>query len=172
MRFVRTLLLGSALLSPRVLAAQDSTAAGAHPPISASHLAAAHELIGAMHMADAAAAGVQVALDQQIRVNPAMERYRTAMKEWANAVFTGKDAQDAFATMYAENFTEDEIRQLIAFYHTPVGQKAAMLQATLGLRGAELGRRLAQEHQAELMQRLQAVESAPPKPAQPAPPKP
>ena len=159
MRLVPTLLLGCAVILPRALAAQDTTAT--HPPISASHMAAARELIEAVHMTDAAAAGAQVTMDQQIRLNPEMAPFRATMLEWAASVFGSEEARVAFARMYADIFTEDEIRQLVAFYRTPLGQKLAASQAPLALRAAELGRNLATAHQDDLIRRLQAAQPKP-----------
>jgi len=159
MRILRALLVGCALFVPAGLAAQ--TPAPARPPIAPSHLAAARELLEVLHLQDVAAAGVQVALEEQLRTNPALEPYRTVMKEWAASIFSADEAKTAFATIYAETFTEDDLRQLVAFYRTPLGQKLANSQAALTVRGAEVGHNLATAHQADLMARIQAMQPKP-----------
>src|SRR6185503_20763421 len=96
MRSLRALLIGCALLLPAGLAAQDSTATRPHPPIAPSHLAAARELLDAVHLQEVAAAGVRVSIEEQIRNNPMLEPYRTVMKEWAAEIFAGEEAKTAF----------------------------------------------------------------------------
>ena len=140
-------LAGAALLLPVCLAAQSSP--------TASHLAAARELIETVRLVEVAAAGVNVTIDEQIRNNPELEPFRTTMKQWAIELFTTEEAKNAFAQVYASTFTESELRQLVAFYRTPLGQKVAASQTTLTVRGAEIGRNLAERHQADLMTRLQ-----------------
>jgi hypothetical protein len=154
MRILPALALGCALLLPARGAAQDATPARTYPP---SHLAAARELMEVMHLQEVSATGVRVMLDAQIRSSPEMEPYRAAMNEWGTEIFSGDEAKTAFATLYASVLSEADIRGLIAFYRTPLGQRLAAAQVTLTTRGAEIGRDLAQSHQAELMARLQRI---------------
>ena len=149
-----------ALAAP--LGAQQSTPAAA-TSIAPSHLAAAKEYLDLYGIVDLAMTGAQMAMDQQITANPALRPYRETMIEWARELFGSEETKTAFASIYAEVFTEAEIRQLIDFARTPVGRKMVANQANLAQRGAEVGQRLAQAHQADLMARLQAVE-APPRP--------
>ena len=147
---IRALALAcGALLLPACLAAQSA-------PIAPSHMAAARAFVDALRLPEVAAAGVNVSIDEQVRANPALEPFRTTMKEWGVQLFTTDEAKNAFAEVYASTFTESELRQLVAFYQTPLGQKVSASQATLTARGAEIGRNLAQAHQADLMARIQS----------------
>ena len=161
MRLLRTLLIGCALLLPRVAFAQDSTATTTNQNIAPSHLAVARQLVAAVHMIDAASVGMQVALDEQVRTHPMLAPYRGALMQWATELLSSEEAQNGFARLYAEEFTEDELRQILAFYQSPVGQKLASRQANLGRRGAEFGRTLAEEHQADLFKLLGNVQTKP-----------
>jgi uncharacterized protein len=114
------------------------------------------QLVQLMNMQAAAEAGVQVALDQQMQT-AGMEEVREVLKDWVTEIFSAPESHQAFARIYAESFTEAELRGLVAFYQTPVGQRMAAEQGTLAIRGAEVGRELAEARQADLMQRLQAV---------------
>jgi hypothetical protein len=136
--------------------AAPAAAQGTHAP---SHLAAARQLMEAAEVQKAAMAGVEVMIAEQVRTNPAMSRYRQTMLEWARAIFTGEDAVNAFAALYADAYTEDELRQLVAFYRTPLGQKMAANQTVLATRGAELGRQLAERKQGDLLARIQQVDA-------------
>jgi hypothetical protein len=150
---IRALVLaGAALLLPACLAAQNTPAT----PVAPSHLAAARELIEAVRLSEVAAAGVNISIDEQIRADPALEPFRTTMKQWGAEIFASEEAKNAYAQLYASTFSEAELRQLVAFYRTPLGRKLATSQATLSMRGAEIGRTLAEARQADLTARLQS----------------
>lgn len=149
--FVPALVVAALLAAPS--AAQAQAAAPALP--SVSHLAAAGELVDLMQIEDAAMVAVLVSLDQQIKATPALGDFREVMEAWARDLFTSEGARLAFARLYAEEMSEADIRQLVAFYQTPVGRRLAGKQAALAARGAEVGQRLAEERQADLMQRVQ-----------------
>jgi len=158
MRSVPVLLLACALLLPARAAAQDT--ARTTPP-TAGQMAAARELLEVLRLQEVSVVGVRVALDQQIRSSPELEPFRAAMHAWATELFAGEEAKTAFATLYASTFSEADLRQLVAFFRTPLGQRFASSQAALTEKGAEIGRSLATAHQADLMARLQRVAPQP-----------
>ena len=59
-----------------------------------------------------------------------------------------------YARIYAEAFTEDELRQIITFYKTPAGQKAINKIPMLMGMGAALGQKRVQENRAELQEMI------------------
>lgn len=154
MRIIRILLLGFGLLVPAVAAAQDTPAAA----VSATHLAAARELYEILRVQDAAVAAMAISLDEQIKANPVLAPYREAMMKWGRDLFSGDEAKNAFAGAYASRLSEADLRELVAFFRTPVGQRFAENQAHLAREGAEIGRRLAEAHQAELLAQIQALQ--------------
>jgi hypothetical protein len=158
MRTFAALLLGCALLLPAGAAAQDT--ARTTPP-TAGQMAAARELLEVTRMQEVSAATMKAVFDEQIRTNPQMEPYRAVMTEWGRELFTSEEAQTAFTTLYASTFSEADLRALIAFYRTPLGQRLAASQATLATKGGEIGRSLATARQADLMARLQRVTPQP-----------
>lgn len=158
MRRLALLALASALLLPLRMAAQNP--APTAPP-TAGQLAAARELLEVMHLQEMSAVGVRASLDAQISANPMLQPYRAAMIEWATGLFASEEAKAAFANMYASAFSEEDLRALIAFYHTPLGQRLADNMVSLAEKGAEIGRQLATAHQAELMTRIQSITPAP-----------
>ena len=158
MRTLSILVLGCALLLPARVAAQDTTRT---TPPTPGQIAAARDLLEVMHMTEVAAVGVRVTLDEQIRSNPQLQPFRSAMLEWAAELFAGEEAKSAFATVYASSFSEADLRQLVAFYRTPLGQRMAARQAELAAKSAEIGRSLATAHQADLMARLQRIAPQP-----------
>lgn len=58
---------------------------------------------------------------------------------------------------YAEAFSHDEIRQLLAFYQSPVGRKAVSTMPRLMAQGQRIGQEMARELGPELRERLVAA---------------
>jgi hypothetical protein len=147
------LLCGLALASP--LAAQQDAPS---PPVAPSHLAVARQYLELIGMQEVAMTGVQLAMDEQIATTPELKPYRAVMVEWARDLFASEEAKNGFATILAQTFSEADLRELIAFAQTPLGRRLFAQQGELARRGAELGQRLAEAHQADLIERLERVQ--------------
>ena len=117
---------------------------------------AADELLRLMNVAQVLRAGFEVAFDEQLKAQPLMAPFRPTMQAWAEKYLTWEQYAPGLVGVYAEEFTEPELRALIAFYQTPVGRKAAALSPTLTRRGAAVGAAVAAAHTAELEQMIQA----------------
>ena len=151
----RTLvLLGFVLAVSTPAAAQERT-------FTPSHMAAARELLQVVNVQQITSAAVEVMLEQQIETNPEMAPYRATMLQWARDVFASEEASDAFSRLYAAEFSEADLRALTAFYRTPLGKRLADSQGALARRGGEIGRQLAESHQADLIARLAKVKVTP-----------
>jgi hypothetical protein len=91
---------------------------------------------------------------------PEIERDYDAMTATIADVYTPfyNEMLDAAATVYASNFTVDELRQIDAFYRLPAGQK--MLERSPGLTqqvaqiGQDVGKRAAEALQLRLTEAL------------------
>jgi uncharacterized protein len=75
-----------------------------------------------------------------------------------------ENMKNDYIALYAETFTEDELRGMIAFYKTPVGQSWISKQPEVARRSMELGQRLMMR----LMPRMQSPRIAPHAPQPPA----
>jgi uncharacterized protein len=60
-----------------------------------------------------------------------------------------------FVPIYAEIFTHDEVKELIAFHRSPIGTKLRDVQDALFKKGMELGQQWSTELSPELQQRIQ-----------------
>src|SRR5437879_1667067 len=72
---------------------------------------------------DSMIAGADAMADTLTKSNPVLVPYRDVIVEWAKKYLTWETLMPEFVKAYKEAFTESEIRELIAFYQTPVGQK-------------------------------------------------
>ena len=153
----RTLYLLGLLVALSTPAAAQEAARSFTP----SHMAAAREYLEVVNIQKVAATGAETMMEQQIDSNPQMAPYRAAMMSWAREIFASDEARDAFSRLYAEEFTEAELRELTAFFRTPLGKRLADSQTSMARRGSELGRKLAEAHQGDLMARLAAVKVKP-----------
>jgi hypothetical protein len=60
--------------------------------------------------------------------------------------------KDDLCLLYAREFTEAELKQLTAFYKSPVGLKLAQKQPLIMQTSMAIGQKAATDHQAELQQ--------------------
>lgn len=61
---------------------------------------------------------------------------------------------DEMVPLYASNYTVEEIRQLTAFYQTPLGRKMLALTPKLGAEGMAIGQRLMMPRVSKLMSEM------------------
>src|SRR5262249_26020639 len=71
------------------------------------------------------------------------------------AVRRSEELVDLLATVYARNFSVDELHDITAFYHTPTGQKLIERQPTLARESMAGAQQWAVGLQAELAQRIE-----------------
>jgi len=145
----------------------------------ASHLQAARDLLLAMHVDQSYATMVDQVLNAQLKEHPELLQMRDPMKQFLNK-YMGWDAmKDDLATIYANTFTEDELKQITAFYNTPAGSKLAASASQLTTQGIQLGQQRVADHIEELRELIRkgmadknpSPETAAPSPApEPAPP--
>ena len=74
------------------------------------------------------------------------EANKEAYKKEANA--TLDDLYNKIAELYMSEFTQDEIQELVAFYHSDLGKKLAKKQLDLSQKGMMLGQTWGMEVQA------------------------
>lgn len=70
-------------------------------------------------------------------LKPELESFRGKMDTMFNAMNDAQFRQEA-AKVYADSFTEDELKQIIAFYTSPAGQKLKRIQPEIGTKIGEI----------------------------------
>ncbi len=139
---------------------------------SAGQRAAATELLLAMHAPETLQGAVQAGVDAQLRASPELAGVEDVIRGFIARYVSWEALGEQYVQIYADSFTEDELRQMTDFYRTDVGQKLARATPRLMAQGAALGERAVQEHRAELQQLILARLTPPAAPASspPAPP--
>lgn len=96
---------------------------------------------------------------------------RTAMSEWFDTEVKWSEIKPKLVDLYVKEFTEQELKDLLAFYQTPTGQKAIVKLPVIMREGGSIGQEMVGRKQESLKQSLQrVVEKYRPKPKAPAAP--
>lgn len=140
------LVLGLCLVVAPSAGAQTQT----QPP-TAGAMKAATELMQIMHAEQSFRDAISASFDAQVQANPAMAPFRPTMQQFADKYVTWDQMGPQLTAVYAANFSESEIRDLIAFYKTPIGQKLASRSATIAAQSQQIALTVVQAHQGELV---------------------
>jgi hypothetical protein len=147
------LLLAALLCS---LAVWVNSSAAQEAKSDKAHLAAAHELFQAMQFEKTFAKTIEATVDMQVKANPMIAPYKKVMMEFFSKYMSWSSLKADMAKIYISEFTIQEIRELTAFYRTPVGTKAALRMPELMRKGGDLGMKRVQKHMPELQQMIAA----------------
>lgn len=131
-----------------------SAFAQAHSP---AHLKAAEAVLDAAGLEKTFSPMIENMMEVQSKQLPDSLRTKFVgvMKVFMGKYFTYAQIKPGMAKIYADEFSEAELKDLAKFYSTPVGKKAAERLPVLQQKGMELGVGLVQQHQAELQQMME-----------------
>lgn len=132
------------------------------PPPSADPEPSAASLKIAGEMLDASGVDVQfnrninAILNQFGSQMPAekQDKFKEIMRAFFAKYFSWEILKPTLCKMYAQQFTEAEMKQLTVFYKTPLGTKLNSVQPVLFEKGMALGQQTVALHQAELQQMM------------------
>jgi hypothetical protein len=130
------------------------TAQSAGETVTTSHDEAVLEFLKVVGIERTLAASANAVVQGLIQVNPPLAPYRDIIAKWANEHITWEAAAPEITKIYKNAFTEMELRDVIAFYKTPTGQKVLLKLPEVMQQGAAVGAKLALAHTAELEQML------------------
>jgi hypothetical protein len=150
---IAVLALGFALMSGRPAGAQS-------PATSPEAIEAAHELVTASRAADQLKTLLPLFMQQlkpavvQGRAEVARD-YDLIMPALIESMAARSDAfAAAIADIYARTFTADELRQVTAFYRSPIGQKFLEKMPVIAQESMAMGQKFGQEIAAEMRTRM------------------
>lgn len=130
-------------------------AAGAHAQqLSASHIEAVKELFRVMDLPKVTNQAIDLMLKAQTDANPQLKQLEDVMRSFLNKYLSWESLEPQMVQMYGEAFTEPELRELIVFYRTPLGQKTVTRMPELMQKGATLGQKAVQDHLPELQEAI------------------
>ncbi|WP_138429143.1 DUF2059 domain-containing protein [Fodinibius saliphilus] len=119
-----------------------------------SHMQAVNELMEVMHMKEQITESADRMLKLQVQASPQMAQHQDIMSDFFHKYINWKNIGDDIKKVYKETFTEDEIRELTAFYNSDIGQKYARLTPTITEETAKITQGVIKDHQMELQQKI------------------
>jgi hypothetical protein len=121
-----------------------------------SHVRAADELLQVMHVERSVNDAIDILLKAQIQANPQLAQFDDILRAYLAKYMAWDGLRGDYAKLYEETFTEDEMKQLIAFYRTSLGQKMIDSLPQIMKKGAELGQAKVGAHIEELKAQVSA----------------
>lgn len=140
-----------------VLAVATRPAAAQQPAGDATHRAAVQRLMEVTRVREMTEGNVETMLGAQLRQMPQLSPYAGVLRDFYREQMDWKVLEPEFTRVYLEVFTEPEVRELVVFYQTPLGQRLLTKMPVLMARSNELASRRIQAAMPQLMQRLQAA---------------
>ncbi len=115
----------------------------------------AEKLLDTMKMSKAMEQGVAKMIGLQIQQNPGMAPYRSVLLEFFSKHMNFERLKDDLIFIYAEAYTEEELKIINTFYASKVGQKTIQLMPELMAKGSQVGQQRVQDNIHELQQMIQ-----------------
>lgn len=129
--------------------------ASASADLDARKIDVARRLVELSDFAAVVAGGADVTADAMIASNPTLRPYKAVIMEWFAIAFEDENLVSEMAEIYADSFSETELREIVAFSETPTGQKLLKMQPELMRKGAEVGRRIGEQNAVLLQSMIQ-----------------
>lgn len=98
---------------------------------TASHRAAAIGFLEAKGMPRLLERHCRTIVEKQISVEPSLAEHREKLLHFYRGAFGFDALKDDLAAIYAREYTEAELRELIRFYSSPVGKKSVAVEEKL-----------------------------------------
>lgn len=131
-------------------------AAAQEPAMGTSHEQAAVELVAVLRLEEQSALSLDVMTKNMVAQNPMFGPIEEVITEFYRD-FMGWDVMGpAFIQIYTDAYSEPELRQLIEFYRTPIGQKVIEQTPFIMEQTTAKTQELLQPHMGELQRRIMA----------------
>ena len=135
---------------------------------SATHREAAKQFLTVTHLREVTGRSTDAIIKSQLEQMPQLKPYEGLMRTFMKEQMDWNVLEPEFTRIYAEVFTEKELRDITAFYQTPLGQLMLSKVPMVITKTNEFTQRRLQAGLPVLQQRLQAAmmeKSAAPAPA-------
>lgn len=117
---------------------------------SASHLKVTEDLLMEMNIKQTLEQSIDIMLQTIVQQNPTLQEFQDVMKEFMAKHMSWEKLKPRYIAIYADAFTEAELKDILAFYRTETGKKLTSITLTLLRKGSELGQQVLQENLPEL----------------------
>ena len=147
----------SHLLAPIALTLAVAThPAAAQQPATAdaTHRAAIQRLMAVTRVREMTEGNIESVLAAQLRQAPQLAPHAGLLRDFYREQMDWKVLEPEYTRIYLEVFTEPEVRELIVFYETPLGQTMLTKLPLLMAKSNEFAARRIQAAMPQLMQRL------------------
>ena len=121
---------------------------------SESEQQAALDLLETMNTQQTFEASMDAMLDMQMEQNPAATQLEPIMREFFAEHLAWEEIQPDYVALYTDLYTEDELKGIIEFYQTDVGQKMVEVMPEMAVRSQQIAQEHIQEHASELQQKI------------------
>jgi len=122
---------------------------------SPSHVQAVEELLHTMKMDTLLGQTLDALVEAQAAQNPDFAKIEDVLRQFMAKYMSWEVLKPQLVTIYADTFTEAELREINAFYNTPTGQKAITVLPGLMQKGMAIGQKTMQDHLPELQEAIQ-----------------
>jgi len=116
----------------------------------------AEKLLTTMNMSEVMEKSIAQMINVQIQQNPGMAPYRAVLLEFFGKHMNFERLKGDMVFIYAEAFSEQELKSINAFYSSSVGQKTIRLMPELMAKGSQVGQQRIQDNLPELQEMIQA----------------
>ncbi len=123
-----------------------------------SHRQAVEELLQVTNMEKVLKTSIDTALEVQMRANPRLTPYRDVMRKFFEKYMSWSSLKEDFIKLYMNEFSEEEVKQLTAFYRTPIGKKTLEKLPQLMMQGSKIGTERVQSHLDELQKMIREAD--------------
>ncbi len=89
-------------------------------------------------------------MSSTLRANPDLQPYEPQIRSFMSKYFSMDSLREDVVSIYEQAFTENEFQQILDFYETPIGRKAARQLPMIMREAAALGAQRLQGHRSEL----------------------
>ena len=126
------------------------------PTFTPSHLKAAEQYLVATGISTQFAGMTLNMINSSSTQMPEEHRasFVKVMQAFMTKYYTWDALKDNFAKLYAAEFTENELKQLAAFYDSPIGKKVSQKTPLLLQKGMAMGQQVVTDHRPELEQMM------------------
>ena len=123
---------------------------------SASELAAARELLEVSRTRENFILAMELGMEQG-GMGELTPEVRTVLREFMDEHFRFEDLEPEMIRLYADLYTEEEIRGMTAFYRTPLGQRMIETLPQLSAASTRIAQERLQTVMPQLIQRIMEV---------------